>query len=687
MKSIRNTLMVFQFFLFLTPAVNLSAQILSNSDSATFDAAHQFLWYKGHWNPNNKKQFIIENDSTGSVDGGTVTVSEDGAVHVSGGSKQEWDKKIEDDIKVIDDWQNKLDNPPSADLATYDLNKLIEPDVKKDKATFESYKIDPKADVLNPGNEQKAGNTLASNVTSYCEKMKPSYDRIMDFWKAHKKDKDADLNVPEPPEFDITCYACDSNLRKIKDTAIERYAKDFFHPEDTLTSLGIELLHGFALIGFGPDGGGVSDEMSPIIALFHQDKKDPSKSGACAYLDLYKLPIAIRDIQDHAYRRAMELYRRHKNDFKAIDAIARVCLEASRNEILFTGNSSADNYILKELPGLLTKCIDYYIGKLKQHDWKELGNIPYIYSLIRQYGLLGGEGETVSNNFMQLQSDIVNNFHLNIDMDIKIGKDGGYELCHLKGEAKITPDFDQENGQCYRWVITKDEPKTMQYWLGGDKHLTINYPIKDESQHILVDLLANQIIAPSPLVPVYAGTKKYYALLKKLKMDFCSPGQDSIILSTFVPSPNAKAGIWNIPHSKPAPLGINGLDHFFQDEEKMQELAESGEAQQGADEMQKKAEELKAKMQALAAQMGNGRTKADLDKYEQLQKMATQMQDLGNNTNVSPMLGMPFQIPVENDIELVNKKFDAKVLNPRQAEVIVYGYYTVKIEYKDPKSN
>ncbi len=676
---------IFLFTFFLLTAGNLSAQKILSGDSTSFDPAHQFLWFKGHWNSNNNKQFIIDKDSSinGGVAaaGGTINIEPDGSVQMKTAGINDWNKKIDQSIKVIDDWDNKLETPASADLATYDLDQILLPDVKADKQEYTDYKIDPKTDILNQGKEEqeKQGvNNLVSSVAKGCQNFKSSYERIMAFWKAHKQDKDADLSIPPPPEFEYNCYACDSNLRKVYDTTIAHYVRDFFHPEDSLVSLGLSVIRSFALMGIGPASanGGVYKEGddNPIRDLFNTNKNDPSKSGDCSYLDLYALNNAVDDIAFHAYRRSQELLRRYRKDFRAVKAITLVALGGLRDWALFSGNCN-ENDAMNELATMVGKNIDFYMNKLKQHDWKQLANVPFILELMRQQALLEGNSEDAElNQLFKTMSDIMNNFHLIIDMDIKIGKDGGYILCHLNGESKIAIDFVQNENQCYRWVVAEDQPTEIFEGL--------KMPVKKQLQKIDVDLLANQIILPGAPAPVYAGTKKYFALLKTLKMDFCNPGQDSIILSTFVPFPNALAGTWNIPHSKPAPLGINGIDHFFQDEEKMQELAVSGEAQQGADEMQKKAEELKAKMQALAAQMGKGRTKADLDKYEQLQKMATQMQDLGNNTNVSPMLAMPFQIPVQNDVELVNKKFDAKELNPKQAEVIVYGFYTIKIEYK-----
>jgi hypothetical protein len=682
MKIIGVTITAF----FLFPISNLFAQTVSDNDSTTFDPVHQFLWFHGHWNPSDKKQFIIDKDTTLSITvsspgGAKVTVEPDGSVHINSAGIDAWNKKIDEDLKIIDDWENKIETPSSADLTTYHFNQVLLPDVKADKEDYSNYKIDPKTDVLNPEQEKRSMSDLANNVAAYCQKFKPQYDAIIAFWNAHKHDKDADLNIPPPPEFEYNCYACDSTIRKVYDTTIAHYVRDFFQPEDSLVRQGLGVIRNFALMGMGPAGEGVSSEFDPVYDLFYKNKKDPSKPNPCAYLDLYKLNEAVHDIFYHAYRRSQELLRRYRKDFRASTAITKTCLSGARNWELFGGTINED-YIFQELGSLVSQSIEFYEQKLKQHDWKQLANIPYILSLLRDKALLaGGIGEDNDlKNWFDLTSNYLNNFHLSIDMDIKIGKDGGYELAHLKGETKITPDFVQDSNQCYRWVVIEDKPKETEF--ANKPPFIWKQPVKKESQKIEFDLLTNEIIAPSPLVPKYTGTRKYYALLKNLKMDFCNPDKDSILITSFVPSPDSRAGVWTIPQSPPAPMGIMGMDHFFQDEEKMQELEESGEAQQGAEEMLKKGEELKAKMQALAAQMGNGKNKDNMSKYMELQKMVAQSQDIGNSSKVNPILYLSFQLPVENSDILVNKKFDAKEINPKEAEVIVYGYYTIRIEYK-----
>jgi len=77
-------------------------------------------------------------------------------------------------------------------------------------------------------------------------------------------------------------------------------------------------------------------------------------------------------------------------------------------------------------------------GFASSHDWKQLANVPFVMGLIRQKSLLDGNNEDADfKNYCTMLTAIINNFYLSIEMDVKVGKNGGYELCHLKGETKI----------------------------------------------------------------------------------------------------------------------------------------------------------------------------------------------------------------------------------------------------------
>src|SRR5207248_594562 len=71
----------------------------------------------------------------------------------------------------------------------------------------------------------------------------------------------------------------------------------------------------------------------------------------------------------------------------------------------------------------------------KQKDYRLLSEIPLVISLQKEKCLLGASAES-----FQEFLDYVNSFgkfKLSVEMDAKMGKDGGYIIAHLKGDTKM----------------------------------------------------------------------------------------------------------------------------------------------------------------------------------------------------------------------------------------------------------
>lgn len=167
-------------------------------------------------------------------------------------------------------------------------------------------------------------------------------------------------------------------------------------------------------------------------------------------------------------------------------------------------------------------------------------------------------------------------------------------------------------------------------------------------------------------------------------MDYCHPGQDTILISSFLPEPNAMAGAWvypNDPHKVPS--GINGVDHYFQDINKMKELAQSGAATQQADIIKEKSEKIEAQMKTLAKQMNGSHDASQTGNYQKMLNLGNQIKQLASNENVAPLLYIDFPLQIQNNTStLFKKQFDAKQINPEIASVIEHGLLTIDIEYK-----
>lgn len=661
----------------LVITINVNAQGTLNKPSD--NGQQHFLWFTGHWSKTKKHTFITSayTDSTESgvmkmPGGNTITVNSNGSVNISSSGIDDWNKKIDDGEKNLEKAEDQMKSPDNETQEwAYHFNEAAMPLLNGLKEEWSSLKVDKKDDMLSPkqdqqnqgSNEEQATQNFTKNLAAGCKRLQPKYQAIVDYYHAHRKDKDNDLPPPPaPPEFEYKCLNCDSTAYKNYLKQCDKYAEDFPKPESGYIRDALGFLRELALLG-----GGSADFNQAIDPLFE-------KSGPCGYLeygeDLNKI---VQWLFLRLHIRAYKLMKKYEGEnyaYKVMTPVMRTYLGISRQCGIMGMQVDGD---LAEASKLAFNAFQYYYSALvEKHDWSQLANVPLIFSLYRQYAMISGddaEGSNIVTNIFK----ILNSFTLNVEMDAKEGKDGGYFLAHLKGKAKITPEFKSGNDSCYEWVVVNDQPDR------------IGQPIRKVGQKIETDLLANEIVAPKDW-PEYVGTKKFYASLAQLKMNFCTPGKDTILLSGFIPEPNAMAATWRYPQTPQlVPGGINGLDHLFQDVEKMKELAQSGAAQQQANIAKDQAEKLAAQMKKLAAEIGNKRDPASIAKYQEFINKMHSGQQLFNNQNLAPILYIDFPLQIQNNsATLFKKRFDAKEVNPLVASTgaIVYGYYTVDIEYK-----
>ncbi len=194
------------------------------------------------------------------------------------------------------------------------------------------------------------------------------------------------------------------------------------------------------------------------------------------------------------------------------------------------------------------------------------------------------------------------------------------------------------------------------------------------------DLVANEIGAPGAS-PVYTGSKKYTANLEGLRMDFCNPGKDTIVLSNFAPNP-ANDGWFRFPQSMNQNLGVTG-EQFFSDENAKKRLVESGQAQEAANKFQAQSQQTIDQMKEMAAKMQSDTGRKTMADYQKIMEMSNKIQAAAAAPIMAQMLWIDFEIPVKNgDPVLVDKIFDAKEINPQMAPAFQYAHYTIHIENK-----
>jgi len=656
------------------PVLALLLLLAGDATWAQVDSTH-FLWYSGHWSRTKKNAFIINRnstqgaaDATGAGGGGTITIGPDGSVSLSGTAVDAWNKQVDAQKQMTDQYIEQLDNPKdNLDPATHRLFEMLKADAVAKTQELEVSYIVPNQFLL--GVDGPASSITKDQLPDYCQKIKSQYDEVMNYYKDHVKGHENDLNVPPPPRFDYDCFTCDSNVRKSYDTTIAHYARDFMHPEDNMIKEGNQILLQLAALGIQNNAMTGSD----YDAFFAKNKNDPSKSAPCSYMQLGSLATAVYETIHHLYLRAYKLVDKNKNDFKSIDAVQATYVQAARMWEIATGGHSGYDDVFKELKVIRGKALDHYVDALRYDDWKQIGNFNYTLNLFREFALLGGaDGWEASMEYLKKLQQSFNGFKLTIEMDVKTGDANAYRLAHVKGECFIVPEFSEDSNQCYRWVVA-DENKQ-------DAH---GFYMRKDLQTIDCKIITNEMVSP-PQAPklTYTGTKKYTAQLLGLRMDFCNPGHDTIFLSGFTPNP-ADAGIWTVPYSPPVNMGMNGQEQYFESIADKKKIQESGEADKQVDELKQRALKLRAQMEAMkqAGAFQNAGTANGQSAMEKVQEMRQKMTDMLSNPTLAKMLFIDFLLPVQNNQpKLVEKTFDAREINPQEAGVIIYGRYTILIE-------
>ena len=655
------------------------AQLQTPIPGKTSSGKTQFLWYTGHWSSSKKNVFIVDGSTTGGGAvgaGGTVTVNPDGSVSQSGGAQDEWNKTIDKGVQQINDWVNKLNSPANnLDPNDYNMNQLLLSDALDQQELWNGYKIEKGQDILSPdtkpaqgsgngksgapaGQAAPSANSGGDLIKSFCENAKAEYNRIIDYYKSIQKDKN--LNVTPPPEFDYSCYSCDSNLRKLKDTLIERYVDDFMHPEDSLINNANGLLKGYLeMVGTGNEETG---------------QNTWGKSAVCNYFSPDQLSDAVQGIARHLYQRAEKLVDQYHSQFKSAETLARTFLSVSRSYMLISesNNPGGEATYFPMISDMMLKNFNYYYEKLSQNDWKQIGNIPYVIGLLRIAAMLGASNadRNIFDNYLANMAKISNGFSLSIDMDVKIGKDGGYWISHLKGDCKVGPAFTRDSNQCYKWVVLDESSKDV-----------FGFYKPKQLQEIDCQLITNQMIVPTG-APTYVGTKKFKNTLKGLRMDFCNQGKDTIILGSFISDPPGNA-IWSVPGGPPQALGVTG-DNLFADQTRQKQLQESGQANEQMAVFKKQNEETIAEIKSLDAQVKNETGNKKMEDYQKMLALLKKTESSApSNGVIAKMLFLDFEIPVQdNNQVLVDKTFEAAKINPGLSGAIIYANYKIHIENK-----
>ena len=641
-------------FLLLLLQQNGSAQKLIKDSADTY----RLLWYTG------KKK----NDTSLILSDGTVVSFSERSSQVSVQLPKK-DDEFEPVKEELDKTDQKEQQAKSVLLSgndavvNYPLYDATQKAYEHEKAAYKeatSSKIDVPESGVTP--EQKANQNFLNNMLNdACPKNKVKYDDLMSYYNQHKGEKTFDL--PAPPSMDYDhCWSCDSGKQKEYDTLVAHYQKDLFKEETEKIIFAIGLIRDMALIGFGPEGGGYSssDPFGQTVDQMLGSKKHPT---TCTWL--YDASANLPKVTDFLFHRvfykAQSLFKQYKGDEHNLTAIIKIYLNATREMILFSGNTTTEDPVLKDVGNVMYNFFVKYRERVFiKHDFTQLPNIKFLCSLARECALLGYDKDPLVNNFCE---DLIryDRFKLSFDIDAKEGENGVYMLAHLKGDNYIraVPD----DSLCMRWVLIESN---------------------DPKRYLKLNLVAADVIAPPEARPTYAGTHDWQTMAPDTRFHFCEEGgKDTIIVHGIFPVGFKEP--WIYPHIGSIEAGVvkSLLFGCFLDREHLQES--ESEATANEDEMKKEIQKKGEDMQKMMAQMKAGKTSAgQMQTYSKMMQMGNDMQQTFTKYVPRSIGNFFFEVPVQSgSAMMIDATIDGKKLFPDNP-AIVYANFKLQLK-QDPK--
>ncbi|HEY8690499.1 MAG TPA: hypothetical protein VIM07_14785 [Chitinophagaceae bacterium] len=624
----------------------ISLVLCTVKSSAQKDTLRGFV---GKWT--NRKTFVIDSSLYGGRASGTITIDAKGNALINTADNKKWNDKIDEQTKETEHTEDFIKTTIRSEegLVQYNLGKECINELEKVKEEIKSYKTE-----LTKEETGKIIQQSRNDLSNWCIQAQADYKEVMDFYQSHRKTKNEHFNLPAPPVADYNCWSCDKKKRKLYDSLVNNYADNFFKEEANLIEKALGIQRQIALLGVTNVQSRTPDATEQLVEqLFHRDRNDPSKNGPCYGLSSSELDAPVYYLVQRGVAKANQLLKENKKNYGALNPVIRIYLSACRQAQLHGFTADADYATLaNSIKGLY----DQQKNKLiHEKDYSQIANIPFLIGLLREFQLTGG---TTLNDDKEI-NEIFNfcHFKLTVEMDIKTGAGQIYTLAHLKGSAKVTYELDSV--KCLKFLLDKDEKGFMK-----------------------LDIIANEFIAPGPH-PVYIDVKQAETPIPDIDIHFCTQGSDSIYLHHFIPANHAR-GLWQVPGVPNAPMWINALDNYFIDQKQQAADAEAiamdyknnpqkvAAMKQNAEAMKKELEELRnsgLSREQMAAEM-----KKIMEQGEQLTQLA-----------VVQVAQLKFPVKLQTGSEtLFNETFDAKKINPVQANMIVYGYLKIKLEH-DPK--
>lgn len=585
--------------------------------------------FVGTWK--NKTTFIIDFNLFTGVKGGTIIITPKKQITISTHGTDSYNKKIDEEIKDLD---KAIDKTPNEILKEEGVSQAIL--AKKIKEQLVNLKDDFNS--LKIGNvEMGAGQNSAQTSPNSCLAMETKYNELVAFYEAHKNDKKYSYNLPPPPEADyFDCWFCDKQKQIDFDKQVENYVKQFAKTERDYVADAFRIMKELGIDLYS----GNSNPNKPICSI-----------------NSNKLTSIFYWLQGRIGEMAKQLLRDNKKNYKRTMPVAKVTLFVGK---LVQQMSEPNPEPMYEAAALYGKLADTLMKQIKREkDYTLLSAVPFMVSLDRDSKLLLGSDDM---SFFEKIQDL-GHFNLTIEMDAKMGKDGGYIIAHLKGISKMTYELDSTD--CLHIVPAWKENSNQGNW-----------------NSISMNVIALEMLLPKGTPPKYIGTKIYRSAFPKIKLNFCKQGADSVYFQTFNPDPGSD-GTWLFVVPKAptqrVPAGLMGVDRMFCDINDLEQEASKITAPPAMNEAAlKEIQKISADIQK------NGVTPEKMKKIQELtQKSVQQAQEVA-----LPISNFKFVVNFQNkNSVLLNHSFDAKQINPQLNNEIVYGYFKIKLEEASQKKS